>query len=271
MIVFILTGGIILVLILGYFIIEYSFLIPTACGIPVLMYHKVSSGKISRDTVSTEILEMQFAHIVKKGYHAISFLDIKNNLETATPLPSKPVIITFDDAYENFYESAVPILKKYGLKTTLFIPVAYMAKTNAWDQGNDPILTPDQLKVLGRDGQIEFGLHSFLHRSYAEYDIAGMREDLNNCYNTLNFYSIPYTRVLAYPYGAYPRKDKELNAQMKALFREMKLTFAVRVGNRINRYPFKDPYEITRTEIRGTDSLFAFRIKLKKGRKKLFS
>jgi len=58
---------------------------------------------------------------------------------------------------------------------------------------------------------------------------------------------------------------------MKELFRDYKLIFAVRIGNRINSLPIRDPYELKRIDIKGTDSLFTFKIKLKKGRTKLFS
>ena len=58
---------------------------------------------------------------------------------------------------------------------------------------------------------------------------------------------------------------------MKEIFREKKLDFAVRIGNRINRFPFKDPYELNRIDIRGTDNFFAFKTKIRKGRMKLFS
>lgn len=271
MTIFAVTGIVIICLVLGYFIVEYSFLVPSPKGIPILMYHKVSADKTSRDTITASMLEQQFEFIVQKGYHAVSFRELRKSMETGQPLPARPVVLTFDDAYVNFSEHAFPLLKKYNLKATVFIPVAYMGKTNVWDLGDDPVLSSDQVKELSRDEHVEFGIHSFLHRSYSEFDVPDMKDDLVNCFNTLDYFSIPYERVLAFPFGAYPKKDPELKVKMKSVFREMKLHFALRIGNRINRFPFPDPYEITRTEIRGTDSLMTFRIKLKKGRKKLFS
>ncbi|HTX88932.1 MAG TPA: hypothetical protein VMC08_08090, partial [Bacteroidales bacterium] len=101
--------------------------------------------------------------------------------------------------------------------------------------------------------------------------VEDMNEDLQNCYSTLKFYNLPFVKVLAYPYGAYPRKDKQLLGEMKSLFRESGLVCALRIGNRINRWPLRDPYEMKRIDIRGTDNFFTFKTKLRKGRKKLFS
>jgi hypothetical protein len=77
--------------------------------------------------------------------------------------------------------------------------------------------------------------------------------------------------VLAYPYGGYPKKDEIKKCRMKNLFREKRINFALRIGNRINGWPLIDDYEIKRIDIRGTDSFFTFKTKLKKGRAKLFS
>ena len=251
--------------------IEFSILIPPKKGLPVLMYHKVSDDFTNRLTVPLSKLERQFDYLVKKGYQTISFAELKSRIEMRELLPLKPLIITFDDAYKNFDEYVFPLLDKYRLKATLFIPVAYIGKTNIWDEGIEPILNPERLKELSQSGIVEMGLHSFIHRNYAEMTPEEMEEDLDNCTRSLTSYLIPFTRVLAYPYGGYPKKDKELKEKMKEIFREKKLDFAVRIGNRINRFPFKDPYELNRIDIRGTDNFFAFKTKIRKGRMKLFS
>jgi len=251
--------------------IKFSILIPPKKGLPILMYHKVSSGYSDGLTITASTLEQQFDYIVKKGYQTISFADLKNSMEMGNPLPLKPLIITFDDAYKNFDEYSFSLLTKYKLKATLFIPVAYMGKANMWDDGIEPILNPERLKELSQSGIVEMGLHSFIHRNYSEMTTEEMEEDLDNCIHSLTSFSIPFTRVLAYPYGGYPKKDEAIKKRMKEIFRGKKLDFAVRIGNRINCLPFKDPYELKRIDIRGTDNFFTFKTKIHKGRMKLFS
>jgi len=235
------------------------------------MYHKVADDRPDGLTVTAEMLDFQLSYLAEKGYETISFLDLKESIETGKELPKRPVIITFDDAYENFMTHAIPILKQLKMKATLFVPVAFMGKTNLWDRGSEKILTAEELKRIQDDGSIEIGIHSFLHRSYAELALEDMKEDLENCFNTMEFHHIKTSRVLAYPYGGYPKKDPELKRQMKELFAAIQLWFAVRIGNRINPLLIKDRYEVKRIDIKGTDSFRTFRIKLARGRKNPFA
>lgn len=235
------------------------------------MYHKVSDSRPDGLTVTADMLELELAFLSEKGHKTISFLDLNESVETGKELPKRPVIITFDDAYENFKTHALPILRQLHLKATLFVPVAFMGKTNLWDQGSEKILSAEELKRIEDDGLIEIGIHGFLHRSYAELAPEDMREDLENCFNTMDFHHIRNSRVLAYPYGGYPKRDPELNLLMKKLFTEMQLWFAVRIGNRINSLPLKNNYELKRIDIKGTDSFRTFRTKLAHGRKNPFA
>jgi peptidoglycan/xylan/chitin deacetylase (PgdA/CDA1 family) len=268
---FLLVSLIIFILILVWLILEYNILIPTRKGLPILMYHKVSVGAIDGITISTEKLSKQFEFIRRKGYQTLSFSDLAEAIKTGKPLPGRPLILTFDDAYRSFMELAVPLLKTYGYKATVFIPVGFMGKTNSWDNGSDPILSAAEIKDLVNTGNIEFGIHSFLHRSYAELDPAGMENDLELCMQTLGYHNIPFVRVLAYPYGSFPKKDPQLRFKMKEIFRTLRLQFALRIGNRINRWPLKDFYEVKRIDIKGTDNFYTFKTKLKKGRRRIFS
>jgi len=257
--------------ILAWLMVEYSLFVPPVKGLPILMYHKVSEHQTDALTIGTESLNLHFTYLKEKGYNTIFFSEFRKILLEGKTLPSKTVILTFDDAYQNFRELVLPMLKRFGFKACVFVPVAYMGKTNSWDKGNDRIMSPEELNQISDSGLVEIGLHSFLHRSYGDLALSDMEEDLKNCFSTLSFYHIPYSRVLAYPYGGYPKKDPSLKSQMSELFKTMNLDFALRIGNRINHLPIQKPYEMKRIDIKGTDPFFIFRIKLKKGRAKLFA
>jgi peptidoglycan/xylan/chitin deacetylase (PgdA/CDA1 family) len=271
MITYLLGSSTIFLLLLVWLILEYGILLPAPTGLRILMYHKVSERKIDGLTISAENLKQHIEFIHRKGYHTLSFKDLSEAVRIGKPLPKLSLILTFDDAYRDFMELAVPLLKTYGFKASVFIPVGYIDKTNIWDNGSDPILSAGEIRELANNGNIEFGIHSFLHRSYTELDPAGIEKDLDLCFQTLSYHNIPFVRVLAYPYGSYPKKDLYLKARMKEIFRTSRLQFALRIGNRVNHWPLKDPYEVKRIDIKGTDSFSTFKIKLKKGRRKVFS
>jgi len=271
MMIYVLGASLIFLLLLAGLILEFSILIPARKGLPVLMYHKVSEKNSDGITITTEKLRKQFDYIRKSGYRTLSFSELETLLKTGNPLPKRPLILTFDDAYRNFSELALPLLKTYEFKASVFIPVGFMGGTNSWDHGSDPILSAAEIRELSKEENLEFGIHSFLHRSYAELDPAGMENDLELCIQTLTHHNIPFVRVLAYPFGSFPKKDPELKAKMKEVFRTSRILFALRIGNRINRWPIKERYEVKRIDIKGNDNFFTFKTKLRKGRRKIFS
>jgi peptidoglycan/xylan/chitin deacetylase (PgdA/CDA1 family) len=261
----------IFVLALGFLTIQYSLLIPPRKGLPVLMYHKITQSVADGLSVTTRQFDQQLQYLKQKGYHTIGFRELKKLMDDHEPLPKKTIILTFDDAYQNFLELALPVLKKYQFTATVFVPVAFIGKTNIWDKGIDPVMNPQDLKRLAFNEEIDIGIHSFIHRSYGDMTPAEMTEDLENCKKSLEYHGIPFVRVLAYPYGGYPRKDPERKILMVEVFQKFKLDFALRIGNHINPWPIQQPFEIKRIDVKGTDNFFIFRTKVRKGRAKLFA
>lgn len=271
MIPFLITAAAVAVVAMIWFTLEYSILVPPKKGLPVLMYHKVSQAEPDGLNVTPAQFEAHLSYLKKHHYQTLTFSTLLTLWRNRDPLPPGSVIITFDDAYTNFRDFAIPLLKKYGFSASVMVPVAWMGKVNAWDKGTEPILDAGDLKGLALNCEAEIGLHSFLHRNFNDMGPEEIRSDLDMCRSVLESEGIPYIPVLAYPYGAYPRKHEERKAALFEVFRQSKLSFALRIGNRINRWPLANPYEIQRIDIRGTDPLYIFGIKVKKGRAKMFA
>ena len=79
--------------------------------IPILMYHHLEENINNNTVISPENFENQMKLLKMEGYHAISAQQLYDYLNGQTPLPQKPVLITFDDGYFSNYEKAYPILK----------------------------------------------------------------------------------------------------------------------------------------------------------------
>ena len=128
------------------------------------MYHDVSLSKSEALTISVEKLEEQLSYLVKKGYQTYHF----NELMDLNKLPSeKNIVITFDDGYVSQQELVVPLLEKYKLKATFFVPLHYLGKTDEWNTSSLPIMTSEQLNALNPK-LIELAFHSFYHKKYNE-------------------------------------------------------------------------------------------------------
>src|SRR5215469_6204979 len=91
--------------------------------VPVLMYHEIAdiTATSSRLAVAPEVFAEQVAYLRDAGFTAISAGALAASLAGGgQELPARPVVITFDDGYGDFYSQALPLLKQYGHTATLF-------------------------------------------------------------------------------------------------------------------------------------------------------
>lgn len=229
------------------------------------MYHSVTANTSDSIglTISYKNLETHFKFLKENGYTSLHFNDLQG-LKTPSDFPEKAVIITFDDVYVNQLEYAYPLLQKYGLKACFYIPFQYVGKVNTWDEGLEPIMSVAQLKSLNSN-TIELGLHSFAHRPYSTLTLETVQEDFNKCKAFIVENELEIHNTLAYPYGNYPKKKKEQLDFFKIL-NTNKIAYGLRIGNRVNTFPFKNNYKIQRLDIKGEDTLKSFERKLNKGK-----
>jgi peptidoglycan/xylan/chitin deacetylase (PgdA/CDA1 family) len=233
-------------------------------GLPILMYHNVSDDINSNGlTIYSKNLEEQFHYLKTKGYSTYHFSELENK-KSINP---KSVVITFDDVTENQMVYALPLLKKYSLKATFFIPFAYIGGVDSWNSGHEKIMSVKQLKEL--DDCVELGLHSFEHKRYASLTEGEINTDFSKCFEIIETKDLKVYNALAYPYGNYPKKEPHKSV-FTAILQQNNVKFGLRIGNRINNFPFKNRYEIQRIDIKGEDSLLKFKLKLRFGKLRLF-
>jgi len=233
------------------------------------MYHDVCKD-ISHSkglTIAADVLESHFSYLSKSGYTSLHFEQLQD-FNVDNPLPGKSVIITFDDVYVSQLELAYPLLKKYGLKATFFIPFEYVGGRDAWSTNSKMIMDEVQLASMDRS-VVELGLHSFHHGNYATMGIEEVDMDFEKCKDFVKKTGLPVNNILAYPYGKFPKEEPAKGKFFKCLH-EHKMAYGLRIGNRVNRFPFKNNYEVQRIDIKGEDTLLKFKLKLRLGKLKLF-
>jgi peptidoglycan/xylan/chitin deacetylase (PgdA/CDA1 family) len=234
--------------------------------LPVLMYHNVSPDAISSHglTISTEKFEEQLQYLKQKNYTTF----FVSELEQMEKYPRKSVVLTFDDVTVNQLEHAVPLLKKYNFKATFFVPFSYIGKSDLWNDGTEKIMTIEQLKSLD-DDVVELGHHSFHHRKYSTLSAQEIQEDLDESFAVIAQNGLKVYPAIAYPYGNYPKKSPEKDTFFSILEKNgIKMGF--RIGNRVNRFPFKNKFKMQRIDVKGEENLLRFRLKLRIGKLKLF-
>jgi peptidoglycan/xylan/chitin deacetylase (PgdA/CDA1 family) len=94
--------------------------------VPILMYHHISDLPTHNEldhslTVQTTVFKQQLDFLKAQGYHSITFNQLLGALYYKLPLPTKPIIFTFDDGYDDSYTDAYPVLKDHSYSGMFYI------------------------------------------------------------------------------------------------------------------------------------------------------
>ncbi|MBV9711859.1 MAG: polysaccharide deacetylase family protein, partial [Ktedonobacteraceae bacterium] len=94
--------------------------------VPIPMFHHISNVPVYEALarsleVNPTLFTQQMDYLKAQGYHTITFNQLFNALYYGGPLPTKPIILTFDDGYDDAYKFAYPILKAHGFSGMFYI------------------------------------------------------------------------------------------------------------------------------------------------------
>ena len=194
----------VLVAAVGFLVAGGIALLQTTKGVPVLNYHQVEEKDGNPLTLWPDQFEAQMDYLAAEGYTTITIDEMMDALENGTPLPEKPVIITFDDGYADNYEYAYPILKKHGFKATIFLIYDF---TDTYPN----YLTWDQINEMKESGLIHFESHTMTHANLAELTSTDeLRHEIADSHDLLSEklgYDMHY---LAYPGGRVNEEIEEI-------------------------------------------------------------
>lgn len=203
------------VLIIGSLI--YGLNYDAAAGIPVLNYHKVENNVSNPLALSAQDFAEQMEYLYKNGYTTISPDQLLDHLQKNTPLPAKPVLITFDDGYQDNYIAAYPIMKKYGFTATIFL-ISDRIGHDDW------YMNWDQIQEMRLSGFV-FGSHTLSHVSLSEISREEALFQLVNSREGIEWKLDVPVKYFAYPSGDY-------NAEVEKIVQHAgyKAAFAVKFG-----------------------------------------
>ncbi len=133
--------------------------------VPILMYHRIAvlNGDEPAVTVGLTVdpgeFQLQMAWLHDHGYHTISQLQLFQALEEGKPLPSKPIMLTFDDGYRGIATVAAPIMSQHGYSGTAYVITDRIAQN---PKAAPTWLTWSQLRLLEKRGW-DIGSHTVSH------------------------------------------------------------------------------------------------------------
>jgi len=95
-----------------------------ASAVPIVAYHSVADRHdhlVAHLSLPVAAFERQLRFLSRRGFQTVTLHEVHDFLRTGAPLPPRSVALTFDDGYLDNWVHAFPLLKKYGMKATVFV------------------------------------------------------------------------------------------------------------------------------------------------------
>jgi len=224
---------------------------------PIVMYHRIAEDgpkALAPYRLSPAKFERQLAWLARQGWRGMDLSSYcrQRFSEGRRDLPGKPIVLTFDDAYADFYDNAWPLLRKYGYSATVFVPVDFAGGAAEWDQKyGEPaqLMTWEQMRELHVAG-VAFASHSCRHRAVTTLSPEELIEDAVRSKRTVEEQIGGQAAGYCYPYGIS-------DGNCRRLIKQAGYDWAVSVTGG-NPPDYNDPFRIPRIEVFGDEDLDEF-------------
>lgn len=164
----------------------------------ILVYHRIVNdpkNKLGRWVVSPDNFERQIKYLLDGGVTFVKLETLYSAYASTTSDNLKnTLVLTFDDAYRDFYTTVFPLLKKYNIPATVFVITS--------DVGKNGNVTWDMLREMQLSGLVEIGSHTVHHYDLTRTRPETVLAEMKNSKNKLEMELGLPVRYLAYPFGS---------------------------------------------------------------------
>jgi peptidoglycan/xylan/chitin deacetylase (PgdA/CDA1 family) len=220
--------------------------------VPILMYHYIRQPPPIRAdslgfklSISPTEFTAQVDSLWASGYHAVDLNDIRAYFAGRQPLPSRPVVITFDDGYADLFTTAYPILAKHHFKAVAYIVSSFV--------GRPGYVTADQLLQLDHNG-IEIASHTVDHPDLARSSAGSRMQELVDSKRWLE-------QLVGHPVLDFAYPSGKFNPQVVSEVQMAGYDTAVTTMTSVD-HSRADRYVWTRVRVGGGESLTDFTLSL---------
>lgn len=169
-------------------------------NVPILMYHYIGNNPNPKDTarntlsVSPDKFEAEMDYLSKNSYTPISLDTLYGIFNGQASVRGKPIVLTFDDGYIDFYTTAYPILRRFNFQAVEFIPTGLI--------GGGYYMNWNQIKEIQSSGLVTFEAHTVTHANLVSLSFANALKQMTDSKNVLQAQTGYPVNFIAYPYGA---------------------------------------------------------------------
>ncbi len=251
----------------------------TSSTLPILMYHSISDDPepgvhpYYRVCTSPRRFTDQMQWLKDNGYQGVTLAAGLAWLNSQ-PLPphlltssTKPVALTFDDGFRDFYTAAFPILLQHGFRASMFLPTAFVGdERRAFrPRGSSRLstirdcLTWSEVRELHAAG-IQFGSHTVNHPKLVDLALSEIESEISNSKSVIEHQLSASITTFAYPY-AFPQAEKHFAEAFCQLLK--RVGYESCVTTEVGRVrPGDDWFRLTRLPVNSADDDDLLRSKL---------
>jgi peptidoglycan/xylan/chitin deacetylase (PgdA/CDA1 family) len=168
--------------------------------VPILCYHQIRDWKPTDSRMAKDYImpiadfrdELKTLH--DSGYHTILPDQLYDYLVFGAALPSKPVMLTYDDTDEDQFTVARPEMDKYGYKGVFFIMTVSIGKNH--------YMSREQIRQLSDEGHV-IGSHTWDHKNVKKYEAADYVTQIEKPTKLLQEITGKKMDYFAYPFGLW--------------------------------------------------------------------
>ncbi|MFD2055512.1 glycosyltransferase [Mesorhizobium calcicola] len=223
--------------------------------IPILMYHSVADdgpAALARFRCTPAAFGSQMAWLRANGFHAIGSEQLEWFIANRHPFVGRPVLITFDDGFQNFADHAWPTLRRNDLTAEVFLVTDLVGKSAQWDAHSGPptqLMDAGTVRRLAGEGAF-FGSHLATHRAIDGLSSSDLAAELLRSRMFIERWTGRPTTAFAAPFSVTDRRLGRLAKECG---------YRIGFGGRHGPADLDcDPIDLPRIEIRGDRSLDHF-------------
>lgn len=166
--------------------------------LPVLMYHHVEDLALAKTeghaglAVSPDWFQKHLDYLKSHGYSPIRPENLAAFFNSGTPLPPKPIMLTFDDGYNDFYSNAYPQLTSANFPAIVYTITGLV--------NNPGYLSWDSISQMKSSGLISFSNHTWSHHQM-KTDVNTVDKEITLADTQLSDHGLSSLKSFAYPNG----------------------------------------------------------------------
>ena len=206
--------------------------------VDILMYHAIDEAR-APTSISPARFTAQMRALAESRLPVIAMDGVADHLAWGN---GPAVAITFDDGFQDFADTAWPILSRHGFPAMVYLPTEHIGGGERWAGGLSPprpLMDWDTVRALAGEGA-HFGNHSATHADLATLDPAEVEAELERASARIAEELGAPPRHVAPPYGRSTPRVRAILASR----------FATSVGTALgSARPGDDPHDLPRIEM----------------------